>query len=122
MPRNKYSQMAGYLLCRTLGHSWDVIDATSNGKFGGNPMWLRCQRCDTERHDSINPNTGDLYTRQYVYLDSYRHAFDTGFQDAAPTRTDFRRMLLEEAIIRQRDKRLEQDQHPSTRNQKKKAV
>lgn len=116
----RYSQVSGYLMCRTLGHSWDVIDATSSGKFGGNPMWLRCMRCNTERHDSINPNTGDLYTRQYVYQESYRHAFDNNFADAAPTRTDFRRMLLEQAIVKQRDKRIQE--HPSTRQQVKKAV
>lgn len=124
MASRKYSQVAGYLMCRTFGHSWDVIDAMESGKFGGNPVWIRCQRCDTERHDSYNPNTGDLYTRSYVYQDSYRHAFDNNFMDAAPTRTDFRRMLLSEAIIQQRDKREASGngQHPSTRTPTRKAV
>jgi hypothetical protein len=107
MPR-RYSQVSGFLMCRTVGHSWDVIDATSSGKFGGNPIWLRCLRCNTERHDSFNANTGDLYTRQYVYQDSYRHAFDNNFGDAAPTRSDYRMMLLEQAIVRQRDKRMQE--------------
>lgn len=104
-------------MCRSVGHSWDVIDATSSGKFGGNPIWLRCERCMTERHDFVNSNTGDLYTRQYVYQDSYRHAFDDNFGDAAPTRTDYRMMFLQEAMVKQRDKRLQEQ--TSTNNQRK---
>lgn len=105
----RYSQVAGYLLCRTLGHSWFPIDALSVGKFGGEPIWLRCERCGTERHDSINAASGDIYTRNYVYQESYRHAFDTNFADAAPSKADYRRLLLQEAIIKQRDKRLEEE-------------
>lgn len=103
MPR--YSQHASYLMCRTLGHAWGPIAADRVGRMGGDPLWLRCERCDTERHDSISIVTGALVTRQYVYEDSYRHAFDNDFADAAPTRSDFRRMLLSEAIIKQKSER-----------------
>lgn len=103
MPR--FSQHASYLMCRTLGHAWGPITAERVGRLGGDPLWLRCERCGTERHDAISIVTGDLLTRQYVYEESYRHAFDTSFSDAAPTRSDFRRMLLSESIIKQRNER-----------------
>lgn len=121
MPR--YSQHASFLMCRTLGHAWGPIPAERLGRLGGDPLWLRCERCNTERHDAISIVTGDLLTRQYVYQESYQHAFDRDFADAAPTRADFRRMLLNEAIIKQRSERARreaeaaaQQQHPSTIN------
>lgn len=111
----RYSQHASYLLCRTLGHAWGPIAADHVSRLGGDPLWLRCERCGTERHDAISIVTGDLLTRQYLYADSYKHAFDNDFADAAPTRQDFRRMLMTEAIIRQRNERAlrEAAQHPS---------
>lgn len=117
----RYSRQAAYLLCRTLGHAWMPIAAEHVGRLGGDPLWLRCERCDTERHDSISRTTGDLMTRQYVYDDSYRHAFDESFADAAPSRADFRRMLLTEAIIKARNARALQQaeqskQQPTQRN------
>jgi hypothetical protein len=84
-----------FLTCRTLGHAWHVVPADRAGSLGGDPMWLRCQRCNTERHDSISMSTGDLINRQYVYQDGYQHAFDEQFADEAPTRADFRRMRNE---------------------------
>lgn len=102
---NRYATHTAYLLCRTVGHAWDVIDATKTGRHGGNPVWLRCERCGTERHDAINNTTGELIGRNYVYNDTYRHAFDDGLDHAVPSRSDFRRMLLTEHIIQARDRR-----------------
>jgi len=66
-------------------------------------------RCDTERHDAVSGTTGELYGRQYVYDPSYRHAFDSSFADATPTKSDFRRMLLAERLIQHRARRALQE-------------
>lgn len=102
MARRYYTQQANYLLCRSCGHSWDVVDADRVSKKGGTPVWLRCDRCGTERHDAVSPTTGELWARQYVYDTSYRHSFDSQFADAAPTKSDWRRMLLAERLIQAR--------------------
>lgn len=101
-PTDRQRQAASFLRCRTLLHAWDDIPADAPPKWGGEQMWLRCQRCDTERHDEVHRGTGELLARRYVYPDGYRHAFDTQFTDAAPTRADFRRMMLESHLNRAR--------------------
>jgi len=105
MARRYYTQQANYLLCRSLGHAWDVVDADRVPKQGGMPVWLRCERCGTERHDAVSPTTGELWGRSYVYDTSYRHSFDSQFADAAPTKSDWRRMLLAERLIQARAER-----------------
>ena len=75
-----------FLMCRTLGHAWDEI-ASDGPAVGGDPWWLRCVRCSTERHDVVSWMTGELIGRSYVYADGYRHAFDDEF-DVAPTGDD----------------------------------
>jgi len=102
MTRRYYTQTANFLLCRSLGHAWDVVDADRVSSKGGTPVWLRCDRCGTERRDALDPTTGELWGRQYVYDDSYRHAFDSSFADAQPTKSDYRRMLLAERLIQAR--------------------
>jgi hypothetical protein len=62
-------------------------------------MWLRCERCATERHDDIGRGSGELHARSYVYADGYRHAFDEQF-DVTPHRSDFRMLLLNEYILK----------------------
>lgn len=99
---NRYGQTTSYLMCRTMGHAWDVITADRMPRLGGEPVWMRCERCHTVRRDAVDTTSGRLLARQYVYDDSYRHAFDTAFADAAPTRSDYRRMLLAEHIVKQR--------------------
>jgi hypothetical protein len=86
------------LLCRTLGHAWFIVPAEREAKYG-DPMWFRCERCTTERHDDVSRGDGQLYARQYVYPDGYSGYFDDMF-DEAPTRSDFRRMLLTEHILK----------------------
>lgn len=110
MARQFYTRTANYLLCRSLGHAWDVVDADRVSTKGGTPVWLRCNRCGTERRDAVSPATGELWGRQYVYDDSYRHAFDDSFGDAAPTKSDYRRMLLAERLIQARAARALQEQ------------
>lgn len=91
------------LLCRTLGHAWFPVPAEKTSKYG-DPMWLKCERCDTERHDDISRGNGELFGRQYVYPDNYQHAFDDMFEET-PTRSDFRRMLLVDHILEASSKR-----------------
>lgn len=97
-PTRRQSTHAAYLACRTIGHAWEQVPAEAAGTHGGDPMWLSCMRCTAQRHDSVSRATGDLMSRQYVYPEGYQHAFDTQFADAAPTRNDFRRMLLAEVL------------------------
>lgn len=93
MPRRTKKQMvqSQYLMCRTFGHAWFIIPG-ERGRLGGDPMWIRCERCDTERHDSVSFATGDVMSRNYVYPEGYRDAFRSE-GDAAPDRGEFRRML-----------------------------
>lgn len=113
MANRKYTTIAGYVMCRTLGHAWDSIAAEHAGPHGGEPMWIRCERCNTVRQDEIHRGTGEMISRRYVYEDGYRHAFDNQFADALPTRNDFRLIYLSEAISEQRNRRV----HPSNRTQ-----
>lgn len=102
MSRRYYTRQANLLLCWSFGHAWDVVDADRVPRQGGMPVWLRCDRCGTERHDAVSATTGELWGRQYVYDTNYRHAFDESFADAAPTKSDYRRMLLAERLIQAR--------------------
>lgn len=101
---SRYSRSTSFLLCRSVGHSWDVVDAQRAPRYGGTPVWLRCMRCGTERHDAISETTGELIGRGYVYEQTYRHAFDDAFE-LTPSKSDFRRMLLAEFIIKHRASR-----------------
>ena len=96
MPRSGPTH-SDYLVCRTLGHAWDPIPAESSPPWG-DPFWLRCVRCTTERHDAVSWSTGELVGRQYVYPDDYKHVADEMFPDATPTRQDYRRMLFAEHL------------------------
>lgn len=100
MAQRRNGQADARLLCRTLGRAWFPVPAEKSSKYG-DAMWLRCERCDTERHDDISRGDGQLYGRQYVYADGYSHAFDDQFPEA-PTRSDFRRMLLTEHYLKLR--------------------
>ena len=89
-----------FLRCRTLGHQWDDIPVTDRTGFG-EQLWMRCLRCATERHDGIDTG-GRLTYRRYVYPLGY----DTAFAgDVAPTRSDFRLMLLDDQVREQRRQR-----------------
>ena len=110
----RYGKATGFLLCRTLGHAWDVVDVYGVSRFDGSPIWLRCQRCGTERHDTVSPTTGELYARAYVYDPDYRHAFDTSF-DVTPSKSDFRRLMLTNDLVRRRAARANQQQQEGTR-------
>lgn len=86
-----------YVMCRTLGHAWEEIPADRPAPYG-DPWWLRCVRCTMVRMDYVTRSTGELLGRRYEPPEGYRHAFDDGFPDAAPTRQDYRRMLFAEHL------------------------
>jgi len=79
----------------------DDIPSEDDTGFG-DPLWVRCQRCGTERHDGINRNTGAVVYRRYVYQDGYKDAFRVEGADP-PARTDYRMMLLQQRIREARD-------------------
>lgn len=82
-------ERAGYVKCRTLGHSWDEYDDSTWTPEWGTPLSLRCERCGTVRRDIIDAR-GDLSSRNYVKPTGY----DLTRDDYKPTRSDFRLVLL----------------------------
>lgn len=97
MSARRRDMTADFLACRTLGHAWDQIAAEHAPAHGGDPWWLRCVRCGTERHDAVSWMTGELVGRSYVYPDGYAGLYGESFE-ATPTRTDFRRILFAEHL------------------------
>lgn len=63
-----------YLLCRTLGHSWDdnpTAEVDSElFKASRGVLCLRCVRCTTERFDYIG-NDMLVFQRYYRYPEKY---------------------------------------------------
>jgi hypothetical protein len=61
------------LLCRQLGHAWDVSLITSE-KVDRHQMFqvrLECARCHTTRSDSVLADTAALSRRHYGYPEGY---------------------------------------------------
>ena len=82
------NERRNYVRCRTIGHAWIDYDSNWKPQFG-TPLTLRCERCGTERRDSVG-NDGRLLNRHYVKPDGY----DLGRDEYKPTRDDYRLMLL----------------------------
>jgi len=80
-----------FIRCRTLGHSWHDVDSLHWTPKWGVPLTLRCERCDMERRDTVKWDTGELLNRRYVKPKAYYYERGT----TAPTRSEFRRLLLE---------------------------
>jgi hypothetical protein len=63
-----------YVLCRTLGHSWDELPdpefSTSLYRSSTGALALRCTRCRAERYDYI-ANDMTVASRQYRYPPQY---------------------------------------------------
>jgi hypothetical protein len=79
-----------YIRCRTLSHSWFDTDSNHWTPKWGVPLTLRCERCGMERRDSVRWDTGELLGRRYVKPINYGYG-----RGEAPTRSEFRRLLLE---------------------------
>ena len=78
----------GYIRCRAIGHSWDDYDSNWVPQYG-EPITVRCERCGSERRDSVDVH-GELLSRHYYKPQNY----DLERDDFKPTRSDFRLMLL----------------------------
>lgn len=60
-----------YVKCRSWGHEWDDFIPIGRRRSWGITISLRCDRCTTERHDTID-QIGNLSKRQYVYPEGYK--------------------------------------------------
>jgi hypothetical protein len=71
--------------CRTYGHAWDEFYPSVKGppSFGWR-LSLRCTRCTTERHDTIDV-LGHVAAREYLYPEGYHL-----LRDETPTRDQLR--------------------------------
>lgn len=85
-----------YSECRLLGHSWHVVPSDWDPRYGL-PMTTRCERCNIERRDEINRNTGEVEARRYQYPTGYLFERDTD-DEQLPRRTDFRRDWLDRQL------------------------
>lgn len=88
-----------YERCRTYGHAWDEFLPLGKRRAGwGSRLSLRCVRCMTERHDTVDA-LGELSVREYVYPDDYRLG-----ADETPTRAAMRLDLLKRNRAQARDR------------------
>lgn len=64
-----------FVKCRNRGgwgHQWDSFQPLQRNRgWGGVTISLRCERCTTERYDTIDAQ-GALVSRQYVYPEGYK--------------------------------------------------
>jgi hypothetical protein len=88
----------GYLRCNTIGHSWHDYDSTWTPMFG-TPLTLRCERCGTERRDTIGVS-GEVIQRHYSYPAHYKYAKGT-----RPSRSEFRQRLLAQRMQEAKEQR-----------------
>ena len=90
-----------YLRCSTYGHAWFDYDSNWTPMWG-TPLTLRCERCGTERRDTIGA-AGQVVGRHYDYPTGYKYSKGT-----RPTRSQFRQMLLAKRIAETRGQRAKQ--------------
>lgn len=100
MTLNPYVRGYRYGECRLLGHLWMIVPSDWT-PHRGEAMTVRCERCDIERRDCVERNTGEVVSRTYRYPDGYLFTRDDD-GDALPARNDFRLAWLEDAIAKTR--------------------
>jgi hypothetical protein len=62
----------GMTRCRIYGHAWEEFYPDNLGTpLYGWRLSLRCTRCTTERHDTID-HIGQISQRRYIYADGYQ--------------------------------------------------
>lgn len=80
-----------YVRCRSWGHQWDDFQPLRRRAAWGTLLSLRCERCSTQRHDTID-SRGEVSSRQYVYPEGYEVAgLSRGDRITAP---ELRREIL----------------------------
>ena len=92
-----------YVRCRVFGHKWDEYDSSWTPLWG-DPITVRCERCTTERRDTIG-NNELLIQRHYEYPDDYKLAVESAFGVGKPTHAEMRRWLIDDRITAQRKQR-----------------
>jgi hypothetical protein len=85
-----------FVRCNTFGHAWFDYDNSEWKPQWGLPLVLRCERCGTERRDTIGA-TGQKVGRSYIYPEGYKYEKGT-----RPNRDTFRLMFFE---LRQREQK-----------------
>ena len=88
-----------FVRCNTIGHAWYDYDNSNWTPQFGEPLVLRCERCGSERRDTIGA-AGQVITRSYYHPEGYKYSKGT-----KPSRAEFRLMLLMTQIEEQRAKR-----------------
>lgn len=79
-----------YLKCRSWGHMWDDYRPLGRDR-GDYVLTLRCDRCATERVDTLD-SAGDVIRRNYEYPEDYKiSGYISGDRATAP---ELRRELL----------------------------
>lgn len=79
-----------FVRCRTYNHAWDEFTPIGLERpLYGWRLSLRCVRCATERHDTVDFH-GGVMSRRYLWPDGYL----TGRGEDKPTRTEFREELF----------------------------
>ena len=76
-----------YLLCRNLGHVWEVL-GYYRGDAGEVRRTLRCARCETERTDRWLRGTGERLQGHYKYGPEYRLEVEGGHMPAVDVRLE----------------------------------
>lgn len=77
-----------YLLCRNLGHVWEIYGYFRGTQPGEVRRTLRCQRCETERVDRWLRGTGERLAGQYRYGADYRLEVEGGHTPAVDVRLE----------------------------------
>lgn len=93
-----------YVQCRSLGHSWKVVECDRKGRKGEHISWgralhLRCTVCDMGRIDVINAY-GELGWRGYDRPDAYEFPElrgRNGYKAELVRRIDYTRKALKKS-------------------------
>lgn len=83
-----------FLLCRDMGHTWSPFRAALNQDLRVYERILRCRRCGTKRHQTLDLR-GGLKGTHYEYPDGYQAPPGSGSFDK-----DARSFLRLESITR----------------------
>jgi hypothetical protein len=84
-----------FLLCRNLGHHWEVI-GYYRAPDGIVRRSVTCTRCETDRSDVWERSSGDRHPSSYRYAHGYR--VETGSGDK-PGSTDVRLEVIRRAKV-----------------------
>lgn len=84
-----------------IRHAWHIVPSDWVATLGGEQMTVRCERCGTERRDTIGSRTGELVSRRYVYPDGYLYGRD----DYKPNADEVRLLWITRQINAQRKPR-----------------